>query len=72
MSSHRKSHETNPMLADIADDLVDLLHARGVLRCCPDCQWWDNQGETCGKYLARPPATVIANGCDEFEPTIPF
>jgi len=70
--SPRSGVETNPHLASIADALVEELHLRGVLRSCPDCIHWDDPSETCGKYLARPPAKVIAKGCHEFEPNIPF
>lgn len=68
----RDTGMSHPDLVRFADALVKELHQRGLMRSCPDCQWWDPKAETCGKYLARPPADVIAKGCDEFEPTIPF
>lgn len=69
---HRNGPATNPQLTEMADQLVELLHARGVLRSCPDCDHWDPGNEQCLKYMVRPPAVVIAKGCDEFEPNIPF
>lgn len=69
---HRHGPKVNPQLVEIADMLVELLHTRGVLRSCPDCDAWDSRQEMCAKYQARPPAQIIAKGCEEFEPSIPF
>lgn len=66
------SRGTNPMLGEIADELVELLVQRGVMRSCPDCAQWEGKGEFCRRYQMRPPATVIAKGCEEFDPEIPF
>ena len=39
---------------------------------CVDCLHFDEKNETCTKWNARPPARVIAFGCDNFEEDIPF
>lgn len=46
-----------------------------AVRCCPACEHFDGQSELCklAKPLpARPPATVIAFGCDAFDIGVPF
>lgn len=52
---------------------------RGFVRCevpsCLNCQWFkEKDGELCTKLPtpARPPARVIAYGCDAHEFDIPF
>lgn len=48
----------------------------GVHRTCLTCVSFDRQNELCNKHRdwGRPPARVIAYGCDEYfdDETIPF
>lgn len=46
-----------------------------AVRCCPACENFDAQLELCKlvkPYPARPPATIIAFGCDSFDMGTPF
>ncbi|QBQ71143.1 hypothetical protein S0112_004 [Shewanella phage S0112] len=38
---------------------------------CTMCNFWDGENEQCSKYEMAPPASVILNGCDDFD-DIPF
>lgn len=40
---------------------------------CLNCDHWDEKGETCKKFKARPPAETIVFSCGQhWEPDIPF
>lgn len=43
-----------------------------LLRTCVTCEKFDLQSETCKQWNARPPAKVIAYGCDAYLEEIPF
>lgn len=43
-----------------------------LLRTCVKCDTFDHEAEVCKRFNARPPAKVIAYGCDEFIEEIPF
>lgn len=43
-----------------------------LLRTCVTCEMFDLQSETCRQFNARPPANIIAYGCDEYIEEIPF
>lgn len=49
-----------------------LETANRMLHCCPNCWHWDSKQEVCKLYARRPPATVIAFGCERFDFDIPF
>jgi len=64
-------------LADrMTEQIMDGLLA--AVKCCPNCDHWKRATEQCGEIRncpqgpARPPATVIAHGCDYFKSEIPF
>lgn len=40
--------------------------------CCINCESWLNKAEECNKYKMRPPALVIATGCETWTGDIPF
>lgn len=40
--------------------------------CCPNCEHWKTDANKCGKFNALPPALVIATGCEEWAPDLPF
>lgn len=39
---------------------------------CINCELFDKKGELCTQFKVRPPATVIVNGCESWQFTIPF
>lgn len=41
-------------------------------QCCLNCINWNARDETCAKFGARPPATIIVHGCRDHENDIPF
>jgi hypothetical protein len=41
-----------------------------LCRNCPMCDNWNPDGELCKLANARPPATVIAFGCEAFKSTM--
>lgn len=43
-----------------------------LLRSCLTCDMFKEQEEQCTVYSARPPARVIAYGCDQYIEEIPF
>lgn len=43
-----------------------------LLRTCVTCDMFDHETEQCRRYTTRPPAKVIAYGCDEYIEEIPF
>lgn len=64
----------NRFAAEVAD--VALERFLKMVRCCPNCFFFNKQLELCGckNVNARPPARIIAFGCDEYMGTeeIPF
>jgi hypothetical protein len=58
-------------LADIARNaFIDELTL--ATRTCLTCDKFDEPNELCNKYGGRPPAKVIAFGCDGYEDRVPF
>lgn len=49
-----------------------LEDAHRMLNCCPNCWHFDAKLEECKLANARPPAQVIAFGCEKFDFDIPF
>jgi len=41
-------------------------------RTCLNCELFTEATETCGKWNARPPARIIAAGCEDHVDEIPF
>ena len=41
-------------------------------KCCPNCYFFDEDKEVCNKVGQRPPARVIATGCEFYDYDIPF
>lgn len=61
--------EIDAMAEQIARYMGDEL--RRIVPTCVNCLRWDEQSETCTLWLARPPARVIAFGCEKFD-DMPF
>jgi hypothetical protein len=68
--------------ADV-ERLTHKLHKAGLIHCCLTCVHFNERGstyappgptpaETCTLYNVRPPARVIAYGCESWEDGIPF
>lgn len=47
--------------------LREFVELQSVHETCLTCNWFSEQGEICAKFSARPPARVIAYGCDNYE-----
>lgn len=61
-------------LETIADYLKPAIveALRTGTRSCLTCERFEEQNEVCNKYGGRPPARVIAFGCDGYEDKVPF
>lgn len=67
------------VIVDIANELAHVVgeHLDRCTRCCPNCEHW-RQGppeapiEQCGLVNQRPPARIIAFGCNLYKDNIPF
>lgn len=64
---------------DTPKSWAETLHAletyiEGQRKSCPACLWFDQAAEVCERdqQRRRPPAKVIAYGCQAYEPDIPF
>lgn len=58
----------------LADEVgkAAAAHVYRQLRSCLRCCQFNEQTETCLNFAQRPPARVIAFGCDHFHEEIPF
>lgn len=56
----------------VAQRIATLMDQEKVFRNCTNCEHWRHTEERCGKWNARPPATVIVTGCDDHSDEIPF
>lgn len=69
-------HDANRLkvVDEIAKQLGVYLgaHLEEMTRCCPNCVHFKPGNEECGLVGARPPARVIAFGCEKYEDEIPF
>lgn len=43
-----------------------------LVQTCLTCDMFNEETETCSKYAVRPPARVIAYGCEHYVEDIPF
>jgi hypothetical protein len=50
---------------------ADQTLREDVFRTCISCDNWNHVNEICDKWKQRPPAKIIANGCDDYS-DIPF
>lgn len=77
MFGNKANPLVNPRVSDesirtIAAELSTRLmpsigsHFRNSIKCCPNCEHFQADLEKCGLNSKRPPATVIAFGCECF------
>lgn len=61
-------------LEDAANGLVDSMttSVQNLLKTCVVCDHFNQTGEVCQLNRLRPPAKIIAFGCECFENEIPF
>lgn len=77
MSTPHK-HEVEVLDTNIATAIKTLAKSLGVAvyegrMTCLHCRLFDEGSETCMLWNAKPPARVVAFGCDQFSPSdIPF
>jgi hypothetical protein len=50
---------------ELCKELTKILDTQ--LRSCINCIQFNGQDELCCKFKARPPATVIARGCPDWD-----
>lgn len=66
----------NQIAAQITNDVI--IGLQESIRCCIHCEFWLSDKENCNNPVncpngpARPPATIIAFGCDHFKGKAPF
>jgi len=69
-------HDSNRSIAvnQIAEHLAARIrqHLDECTRCCPNCDHWMPGKELCELVMQRPPADVIAFGCERYDDAIPF
>ena len=53
-------------------NLMSSLMDAGIYRNCLTCSFFIEQMETCSVLNQRPPARVIAYGCEKHSEVIPF
>jgi hypothetical protein len=67
--------QLNGMALEIAKRMAPSIasHFRNSVSCCPNCENFDGGLERCKLNNMRPPATVIAFGCECFvDNELPF
>lgn len=65
--------EMNPKELEQATGRLDEAFKRAI-KCCPNCEHFKGGSEVCGLNSQKPPAMIIAFGCECFEEAdyIPF
>lgn len=62
---------TRTYVSDVGETIANVLKI--AAKCCPNCEHFERGKEVCGLNRKRPPANVIAFGCECFrEVEIPF
>ena len=62
-------------VGDISGTLRNCIESnvQRAMVCCPNCEHFDRRNEKCGLNGKRPPANVVAFGCECFKhDDIPF
>jgi hypothetical protein len=58
-------------LSDIAKEAF-VNELTKATRTCLNCEHFDEPNEQCNLYNQRPPARIIAFGCDSYVDKVPF
>lgn len=56
----------------LEQNLKQLIEEARLYRSCITCDHFVEITEQCGMFKSRPPARVIAMGCDYYQEEIPF
>ena len=66
--------ETKEALDYLATDLAKRIrdHLMQSMQTCIRCSHFDDKPEVCRLANARPPARIIALGCEKYDETAPF
>ena len=70
MSTTKRETEIAAALRDCGRQVAQAVVAN--LETCLTCAHFDEATETCALAKARPPARVIAYGCPQYLPDVPF
>jgi len=70
MNSEQRGEIFNNIARHLGEVVKTELEA--CTRSCLTCDRFDEPNEICNKYGGRPPARVIAFGCDGYEDKVPF
>lgn len=62
----------NQKAIDLTRRIHELIAEARLHRTCVSCQEFNEATEVCGLYNARPPARVIAEGCEQYKQAPPF
>ena len=68
----RPEQDRTVLLEELAKQLVNWAGMSKVYRNCLTCANFVEPMELCEKYATRPPARVIAYGCDDHSDNIPY
>lgn len=58
--------------SQLVRSIMEMVQRAKIYRSCVACTKFDEPSETCTLYQQRPPARVIAMGCESFEEDPPF
>lgn len=58
--------------ADLRQRITDMLEAARLYHSCVSCQHFDEPTENCCLFNQRPPARIIAFGCERWLEEPPF
>jgi hypothetical protein len=58
------------IIRDMVSDVIEMIQHRR--KCCPTCLHFADKMEECEIAMKRPPAKVIAYGCEHWSEDIPF
>lgn len=76
MNNDERMRILNELAANVTQQVMDGLLLS--VRCCPNCEFWETKTELCNNRVncpqaaARPPADIIAFGCNQYKPGVPF
>ena len=66
MNSKRQTKIREISLKEVLAEITTRINRVDLYRSCLTCTVWQSKEEMCGKWKQRPPAEVIANGCDDY------